>query len=186
MFPMKSIYFKLFATYLAILLVSFVVFSLSSSLLFRNDLLKRHQESLFNEQNIVIQHLRNAYEKGWNRDMVTSSLELGAARQDKVYYLFDQSGNLLYQVGRSDVPFSVSREIVQEVMKGKKISRRMNIDGRRLVLVASPINGSMPIEEKAIVMVYYGFERDLDRVQFPFVMGILISISFTALFIFFI
>lgn len=183
---MKGIFLKLFVTYLAILLLSFFVSSTISFMLMRSNSVTRHQQMLFNEQDTVIQHIRNSYEKGWGRDVLVSSLELSIARQDKVYYFFDSAGNLIYQVGHMEVPFTVDQNIIQSVLKGEKLSQRMEVDHQHLLLVASPINGNGQMQEKAIVMVFDGFDKEFAPIKPPFLIGVISSIAITGLCIFFI
>jgi signal transduction histidine kinase len=186
LFRVKSVFLKLFITYVTILFVSFFVLSTISYLLFQNDFNQRNRDLIYNQLNRVVQYIQHANEKGWDQEILISSLELSISKQDKVFYLFDQFGSLIYQVGESDVPLSIDQKMVQKVLKGERQFRKVQIDenhDKSLFIVASPIGGPGLTKEKAIVMVSYGFDRDFNRMKYLFLMAIIITIVIAGLFI---
>jgi signal transduction histidine kinase len=184
----KSIFLKLFLTYITILFVSFFVLTTVSYLLFQSDLDKKHRNSDRNQLHSVVEYIKKSYEDGWNRDILLSSLEFSIANEDKAFYLYDESGSLLYHVGQDHKSFNVDRELVQEGIAEKKRIRKVMKDGnseQRIFLETFPIEGDETIQEKMIVMVSYGFERDFARMKYLFVLASIISITITGLLIYY-
>lgn len=126
-------------------------------------------------------YIQKACEKGWSRDTLISSLELSIAQQEKVYYLFDRTGRLLYQVGQNDKPVQPEPDMIRNALNGEKQIRRMNVDSRRVFAAAAPIQGPAVMPEKAVMMISYGFDRDFNRIRNPFLPGILMTVGITAL-----
>jgi signal transduction histidine kinase len=178
----KSVFWKLLITYILIVFVSFIVFAIAFHLLFLNDLTNKHQSADRNQLNTVVQYIKNSYDNGWDSEIIISSLELSIAKQDKAFYLYDESGKFLYQIG--DASFEVDREIVREVLREKQPNRKMSeeYDDQHIFIAASPIDIDASIEEKAIVMVSYGLERDFNQMKYLFVLASIISITITGLF----
>lgn len=178
----KSVFGKLLITYILILFVSFIVFAIASHLLFLNDLINKHRSADRNQLNTVVQYIQKSYDNGWSREIIISSLELSIAKQDKAFYLYDESGTLLYQIG--DAYFNVDKEIVHEVLREKPPNRKMSeeYEDQHIFIAVSPIDKDASIEEKAIVMVSYGFEREFNQMKYLFVLASIISIVITGLF----
>lgn len=178
----KSVFGKLLITYILILFVSFFVFAIASHLLFLNDLINKHRSADRNQLNTVVQYIQKSYDNGWSREIIISSLELSIANQDKAFYLYDESGTLLYQIG--DASFNVDREIVREVLQEKQPNRKMSeeVDDHHIFIASSPIDIDASIEEKAIVMVSYGFDKEFNQMKYLFVLASIISIAITGLF----
>lgn len=179
----KSVFWKLLITYILIVFVSFIVFAIAFHLLFLNELTNKHQSADRNQLNTVVQYIQKSYDNGWSREIIISSLELSIAEQDKSFYLYDESGTLLYQIGYAS--FNVDSEIVREVLLEKQPTRKMSDDDQHIFIAASPIDIDASIEEKAIVMVSYGFDSEFNQMKYLFVLASIISIVITGLFIYY-
>ncbi len=175
----KSIFLKLLLTYILIVLVSHVVFSVASYVLFQNNLTNLHLNADRDQLQTVVQYIKQSYANGWSREMIVSSLELSIAKQDKAFYFYDESGTLLYQI--NDASFNLDREIVREVLREKQPIRKLYGD-QHLAIAASPLDLDIAIEEKAIIMVSYGLGRDFNQVQHLVVLAASISITITGVF----
>ncbi len=182
MIQIRSIFLKLFITYFAILLVSHVVSVIAAYVLFQNNLTTMHLNSDRNQLHAVVQYIKKSYDNGWSREIIISSLELSIAKQDKAFYLYDESGTLLYQIG--DASFNVDRAIVREVLREKQPPRTISeeYNAHHIFVAASPIDIDASIEEKAIVMVSYRLERDFNQMEYLSVLASIISITITGLF----
>jgi signal transduction histidine kinase len=178
----KSVFWKLLITYILILFVSFFVFSIASHLLFLNELINKHRSADRDQLNTVIQYIQKSYNNGWSREMVISSLELSIAKQDKAFYLYDDSGTLLYQIG--DASTHVDRDIVRKILQEKQPSRDISqeYDDLHIFIASAPIDIDASIEEKAIVMVSYGLEKEFNQMKYLFLLASIISIAITGLF----
>lgn len=185
MLRVRSIFFKLMVTYAVILFLSFLVFSVIVYFLLQKDLTKKHQDSWFVQQKTVADYIQNAYQKGWSREILLSSLELSVAKQDKVFYLFDEAGNQLYKIGKSEIAYAPDRQMVLEVLQGAKRAQRIRVGDHWMFVAASPITGTIPMREKAIVMISSGFERDFNRIRDLFQLGLAISIAISSVSIFY-
>ena len=179
----KSVFWKLLITYILIVIVSFIVFAIAFHLLFLNELTNKHQSADRNQLNTVVQYIQKSYNNGWSKEMIISSLDLSIAEQDKSFYLYDESGTLLYQIG--DASFHVDSEIVHEVLREKQPAHKMSDDDQHIFIAASPIDIDASVEVKAIVMVSYGFDREFNQMKYLFILASIISIAITGLFIYY-
>lgn len=181
----KGIFMKLFAAYLLILFLSFCLFGAASYLLLQRDFMKRHQDVLLSQQNAVVDYIEKAYEKGWDLDTLISSLELSVAQQDKVFYLYDLFGQLLYQVGQTDQPLQPDPDLIQSALNGERQIRPMSLNNHRVFVAVAPLTGPSDMREKVVVMVSYSFDRDFNRTQSLLLLGILFTVGITALCVFY-
>lgn len=177
---------KLFFTFLLILFLSFAIFSFISYVLIESNLSENHRHSVVDQVNTVAEYIQHAHEKDWSQEMLISSLEMSIARQDKVYYVLDETGRLVFQAGQSPASFSISKELYQPVFNGESLIRKVKIEelDQFILFAAAPIEGIQT--QKAVVMVSYGFEKEFIKRKINFIVGLLVTIGITALTLFFI
>lgn len=182
MLRIKSIFWKLLITYILILFVSLFVLAIAYHLLFLNDLINKHRNADRSQLEEAVQYIQKSYNNGWSREIIVSSLELSIANQAKSFYLYDESGTLLYQIG--DASFHVNREIVRKALQKKQPTHELSekVKGQHIFIAASPIKTNAPIEEKAIVMVSSGLEKEFNHIKYLFLLASIISIAITSLF----
>ncbi len=182
----KSIFMKLFLTYLLILFLSFTVFSFVSYLLIENRLTESHRHELSEQAKTVAEFIQHAHEQGWEHQVIIESLEMSIARQDKAFYLMGQNEEVLYHAGQPPVSITLDHEVLQSAFQGKHIIQKVKLKelNQYALLAATPIVHAET--EKVLVMISYGFEKEILQRKLNFLLGLVITILITAASLFFI
>ena len=184
---MKSIFLKLFITYLVILFGSFLILIAVSFLLFDNEFDNQFRNYSVNQINSVIEFINKAKSNGWDEEIIKSSIVLDTTQDDKVFYLYDKDGKLLYGIGNLQLPLNNS-QLVAEILNEKQFIRKFVTDNdskQRLFLSGTYINNYSNMDEKVIIMASFGFEKSISSIRKLLLLSIVISISATALSVYF-
>lgn len=182
----KTIFMKLFLTYLLILFLSFTVFSFVSYLLIENRLTERHRHELSEQVQTVAEYIQHAHKQGLSHEVIVDSLEMSIARQEKVFYIIGQNGQVLYHAGQPPSAFSLSKEFLDSSLNGEQVIRKVRLQemNQHALLAAAPIlRGGT---EEVLVMLAYGFEKEILQRKLNFLLGLVITILVTAASLFFI
>lgn len=181
----NTIFVKLFLIFLSIMFFSYLLSSVISATLFKSNLRFNVKRSMDGMQQDVIQHIRQASVEGWNREILISSLKLSLG-MDRSYYLFDHQGQLLYSVEkRRRPPYTIDEQVVQRALQGEHVAEEINREGRKWLVTASSIPSANHMEERVIVTLSLGFERDVNIFIRQSIFSVLITISIAAIVFFF-
>jgi len=179
----SGIFFKLMLSCLGILLLSYLLFALLSAAMFRNNLWGGLQDNFFHAQSRIVEVVRMATERGWDRQTMQAVLDLWAGPRDTVHLLYDGQGNLLYRVGRPGgrhEAVEVPADIVEKAVSGQRIRMEMEAEEGNRMIFAGPV--SVPgAQERAVVTVFFGFERNFHLFLHPNLFSLLIAVPLAAI-----
>ncbi len=184
----KSIFLKLFLTYLLILFLSFLLFGIIFNYLIMNTLYNNNQRTFEHHREQLVEHIQYAHDHNWDQELLQSSLELSMNQESRMIYIYDQKGNLKYYPKPSRIEeFGIDSNTVQNALNGEEIAERMKRNDQFLYLMAAPID--IPTEETprhAIVMVFHEYDNESREIIWLNITTIFITVLFTGIIIFFI
>lgn len=182
----RNIFTKLFLTYLVITFASIVFSGVVFYLLFQNDLKQRYLDSILQEQNRIEQLIHQAYQNDWSKEMLTSTLGLWMEGDNRSLYAFGEYGQLIYEVSLNNEITTIDPNIVGRVLEGERIIQHYKIDGRHMFMIASTLEDATATQEKALVLLQHGFEREAKEIIYQFLITLAITIMFTAISLYFV
>ncbi|MFD0712643.1 sensor histidine kinase [Paenibacillus sp. GCM10027626] len=173
---LRSIFAKLFFSFLLIIMLSFGLSSLLSSTFFKNDVRSFIRDRSDMMQSRVIQQLKFGYSKGWDQDTIIRTLEWGVGGPDRAYQFYDANGRLLYTVGNRGIPIPLNDETILAALSGERVADETEVDDRKILFTARAIDGAEALREKVVVSFSFEFQRDVNRFFQPFMLSVLITI----------
>ncbi|WP_407271006.1 sensor histidine kinase [Radiobacillus sp. PE A8.2] len=146
----STIFLKLFGTFIGTMFFSFILLSTIAFILFRNDIENRHNKLTIEQITSIQELLDQAYLEGWSQELVKSTINLSLSGNNATYFLYDNSGELLYKAG-VQTDLVIEKSVVEDVLSGKAIDhiQRMENDPRVLIMGA-PLTGNY--QEHAIIL----------------------------------
>jgi len=178
----SGIFVKLMLSFLGVLLLSYLLFGLLSTAMIRNNLRGNLQDNFFHAQSRIVEAVRMAAERGWDRQTLLGVLDLLGGPRDTVHLLYNERGDLLYRIGRPGGPheeIDIPPDILEKAASGQRVRLETEAsDGRRMIF-AGPV--SVPgAEERAVVTVFFGFERNFNLFLYPNLLSLLIAVPLAA------
>lgn len=188
MFKNKTIFKKLFLSSLLILFLSFLFFLLVFNYLIHNIIFKSYQDTLIERSEQIARYLDEADEQRWDNHIIQSTLDLSLNHEDHVTFIYDDTGKLKYYPQNAYVDHHhIDHKVVQSVIRGEEIMKLTKVNGSNMLIVAGPM--SIPSEaqlEHVIVTVIHGFDKNASELRLINLLAILITITLTAIIIFFV
>ncbi|TYP71836.1 sensor histidine kinase [Paenibacillus methanolicus] len=173
---MRTIFAKMFLSFLLITFISFGLSSLLSATIFKSNLRSFIRAGSEQMQDRVIERIKYGYSKGWDQETLVESLQWGMGGPERTYQLYGADGRLLYTLGNHGKAIPLETEIVSDALGGKRVSEETYSDQTRVLLTAKAIPGATNMEEKAIVSLSFEFERDVNRFVQPYLLSMLVTI----------
>ncbi|UVI28883.1 sensor histidine kinase [Paenibacillus spongiae] len=172
----KTIFGKLFLSFLLITFVSFGLSTLLSSTFFKSNLRSFIRDGSEMMQGRVVDHIKFGYSKGWSRETVIDSLQWGVGGPERAYQFYDRNGRLLYTVGNHGKPIPVDGKLVEEALAGYRVQEETVVNDRQTLFTARSIKDAGNLEEKVIISFSFEFDRDVNRFFRPFMLSVFITI----------
>jgi signal transduction histidine kinase len=185
MFKSTTIFGKLFFTFIGIILISFLLFTTISYIIFKKDIEERHTKTINEHVDNVINVMDKANKEGWSQEMKKSTFDLigSGSGQNITYYFYSKSGQLLYEAGKKFSGFTVEKKIVSKALAGQDERKTFKMPhNKRAFLVALPIENSS--SEKAIIFVVSNVDQDFHNGSLLFLIAALATILVVAVMIF--
>lgn len=173
---MRTIFAKMFLSFLLITFVSFGLSSLLSATIFKSNLRSFIRAGSEQMQDRVIERIKYGYSKGWDQETLVESLQWGMGGPERTYQLYGENGQLLYTLGNHGKAIPLEAGIVNDALSGKRVSEETYSDQTRVLLTAKAIPEAGGMEEKAIVSLSFEFERDVNRFVQPYLLSMLVTI----------
>jgi signal transduction histidine kinase len=182
---LRSIFVRLFLTYIAILFLSFFVWSNVTFLLIKHDMSKERRDYAAYQIGMIQRYIENAHEQNWDKNILVASLQIADLRPGSAFYVFDGDGRLMYQFGKANLRHFVEDSFVRAVLEEGQTIRAEKSDPNenRVNLTASPM-GSEHLEEKVIVFAETFFRYESNLMKYRFVLAGLASILISGVCIF--
>ncbi len=183
----KSIFIKLFLTSLLILFVSFLLFAVIFNYLLHSVLFKNYQESLYYQRDQLTTYINEVSNQGLDEDTFYSSLALSMDKDDQTTFIFGPDGKLKFlKDSHQEILQMVDREYVDKALKNEEVIKKVKVNDRHMFITAIP----MKIESEAnpnhaMVVVFHGFDRDVNPIRLLNFGAIFITILVTGIIIFF-
>jgi signal transduction histidine kinase len=179
----RTIFFKLFLTFLAILFISFILFSSISFFLFKTNIQEQYYARIIGKINNVEQLLFQASQEGWSEDTIQATLELSIDNQNEVYFFLNEDGEILFQVGKQTDEDLINQDIITRILAGEKITDIERTENHnRVFITGSSIESTY--NEKAVILASYGFDHEFTQIRALFSGAVIPTIIIIALLIF--
>ncbi|MFC4102333.1 sensor histidine kinase [Paenibacillus xanthanilyticus] len=172
----RTIFAKMFLSFLLITFISFGLSSLLSATIFKSNLRSFIRAGSEQMQDRVIERIKYGYSKGWDQETLVESLQWGMGGPERTYQLYGADGRLLYTLGNHGKAIPLEAEVVSDALRGKRVAEEMYADQTRVLLTAKAIPGAANMEEKAIASLSFEFERDVNRFVQPYLLSMLVTI----------
>jgi signal transduction histidine kinase len=185
MFKSSTIFGKLFFTFIGIILISFLLFTTISYVIFKKDIDARHTQNINVHVDKVIDVMNLATKEGWSQGMIRSSFDLvGSGNGQNIsYYFYDKNGQLLYEAGKRFTGFSVEKSIVKKVLAGQEERTTFKMPNhKRASLAGLPLKNSQ--QEKGIIIVVSDVDEGFQKGSILFLIACLATILVVACMIF--
>lgn len=181
MFKTKTIFGKLFFTFIGIILISFLLLSTISYFIFKKDIEERHTQNINEYVDNVIDVISKANKAGWSQEMKKSTFDLiGSTNgQNTTYFFYGENGHLLYEAGIKISGFTVEKKIVSKVLYGQEARTTLKMSNHnRASLVALPIKNSN--REKAVIIVISNVDQSFRNGSLLFLIAVIATILVVA------
>ncbi|MFB9324794.1 sensor histidine kinase [Paenibacillus aurantiacus] len=172
----RTIFAKMFLSFLLITFISFGLSSLLSATIFKSNLRSFIRAGSEQMQDRVIDRIKYGYSKGWDQETLVESLQWGMGGPERTYQLYGADGRLLYTLGNHGKAIPLEADIVSDALSGTPVAEETYSDQTRVLLTAKAIPGAEGMEEKAIVSLSFEFERDVNRFVQPYLLSMLVTI----------
>ncbi|MCL6571537.1 MAG: HAMP domain-containing protein, partial [Bacillus sp. (in: Bacteria)] len=185
MFKSSTIFGKLFFTFIGIMLISFLLFTTISYVIFKKDIDASHTQNINVHVDKVKDVLNKATEEGWSQAMKKSTFDLiGSGNGQNIsYYFYSKDGELLYKAGKRFTGFTVEESIVKKVLAGQEERTTFKMGNhKRASLAALPLENAN--QEKAIIIVVSNVDEDFQSGSILFLIACLATIIVVACMIF--
>ncbi|MFA9558856.1 ATP-binding protein [Evansella sp. AB-rgal1] len=183
MIKRRSVFTKLFSTYLLILFISFLFIGIVINVLVQIEIIDRYHKAFDHQQQQLISFFQLAKDENWTEQLLSSSLELNMNQEDRMIFLFDESGNIKYN---ENLFMNLEIDLSIEELLSEETSQRYHNQEYVVYLMSSPIQ--LEMEENSVytmVMVFHEFDSDMKKFRFILNVTILIAIILAGIIIFF-
>ena len=174
----SGLFVRMMASFLCIMLLSFFLFGILSSALFRSNLRGDLRDAMVHMQRRVVEAIRKGHELGWSRETLAASLELFGPPRETVHLLYDGRGKLLYRIGhpeRNAGGGTVDADVVARALAGEQVRLETETEDGKLLVLASPID--VPgAQERVVVTQFFGFERNFHLFLHPNLLSWILTI----------
>ncbi|WP_241773305.1 HAMP domain-containing sensor histidine kinase [Bacillus sp. LL01] len=183
----KSIFIKLFLTSLLILFVSFLLFAVIFNYLLHSVLFKNYQDSLYYQRDQLTSYINGVSGKVLDDNTFYSSLELSMHKEDQTTFIFGSDGKQKFLGdSRTELLPIIEEEYVEKALNNEEVIKKVKVDDRHMFIISLPME--IETEETpnhAMVVVFHGFDRDVNPIRLLNLGAIFITILVTGIIIFF-
>ncbi|MDQ0256804.1 signal transduction histidine kinase [Evansella vedderi] len=181
----RSLFSKLFSTYLVILFISFIVIGVVVNTLVQNELINRNHNAFDHQREQLMQYFELASLEDWDEDIFLSSLELSMNQEDRMIFLFNEEGQIKYNTDLFQ-QYAPERHIFENALSGDEFSRRLNYNDQIIYVMAAPIElATEENETHTMLMIFNEFDTQSKKLTFIINMTILIAIIIAGIIIYF-
>lgn len=181
----RSVFIKLFSTYLVILFISFIVIGLVVNILVQNEIIYRYHNAFDHQKEQLIHYFEYAESQGWEESMFISSLELSMDQEDRMVFLISETGEIKYNAALFS-EYDTDLDIVQKALSGNEISKRLRSNDGMIYIMSSPIDLNINDNTSyTMVMIFHEFDRESKKITFIINVTVLTAIFIAALIIYY-
>ncbi|WP_339149446.1 MULTISPECIES: HAMP domain-containing sensor histidine kinase [unclassified Sutcliffiella] len=183
----KSIFIKLFLTSLLILFVSFLIFALIFNYMLHSVLFKNYQDSIYYQRDQLTSFINEVSNKEMDKETFDSSLELSMHKEDQTSFIFGEDGELKFlSDSRTELLSSIEKEYISKALNKEESVKKIRVDDRHMFIIALPMEiATEENPDHAMVVVFHGFDRDINPIRLLNLGAIFITITITGIIIFF-